>query len=154
MVHFYVSIYIHSFAKKQNVRIALENDENFEVIKTILSEYEPDYVGLCYDSGHGNLISDGLGCLESLKDRLVSVHLHDNDGSGDQHNLLFSGTVDWTRLARIIAASAYAKCVSMETTMVNASISKEEVFLARAQETGEKLARTIQEQRSSFHERP
>ncbi|KKN76715.1 hypothetical protein LCGC14_0366860, partial [marine sediment metagenome] len=42
-----------------------------------------------------------------------------NDGSGDQHNLPFSGTVDWPRLVRTIAESSYVKPLSLEVTMGN-----------------------------------
>ena len=132
------------------VRIALENlspTESFDTIEEVLSQYGPEYVGLCYDSGHGNISGHGLNRLERLKDRLISLHLHDNDASGDQHKLLFSGTVDWPRLAGIVARSSYTKWVSMETTMGNTGIADETEFLARALETGTAFARMIDERR-------
>ena len=85
-------------ARALGVRLALENG-SIEAIGQVLAEHSPDYLGLCYDCGHGNLIADGLSQLEALRGRLISVHLHDNDGSADQHNLLFTGTVDWEKLA-------------------------------------------------------
>jgi len=137
---------LEPFASERNVRIAIENG-NFEAVRKLLSEYDPDYAGLCYDCGHGNMIPDGLDHLEAIKDRLISVHLHDNDGKSDQHKLLFSGTVDWERLARIMARSAYTKCVSMETTMGRTGIDDEGVFLAKAFETGTTFARMIAEEK-------
>jgi len=139
---------LESFAKERNVRIAIENG-NFEAIRKLFSEYPPDYIGLCYDSGHGNMDADGLDYLESLKDRLISVHLHDNDGESDQHNLLFSGTINWNRLARIIAESAYNKCVSMEVTMARSGIQDEKLFLNEAFETGTRFAKMIEQSKSS-----
>jgi len=126
---------LEPFAREHGVRIALENGR-FSVIREILARYGPDYVGLCYDSGHGNVSGDGLDEAEALRDRLISIHLHDNDGTGDQHNLLFTGTVDWERLARILATSAYRKCVSLEVTLRNSGIEDEESFLQKAFETG------------------
>lgn len=140
---------LEPFARERNVRIAIENG-SFEAIHKLFSEYSPEYVGLCYDSGHGNMRADGLDHLESLKDRLISVHLHDNDGASDQHKLLFSGTVDWERLARIIAESAYTKCVSMEVTMARTGIEDEKVFLAKAFETGTRFSEMIAEERNEF----
>jgi sugar phosphate isomerase/epimerase len=137
---------IEPFARERNVRIAIENG-NFEAIRKLLSEYSLDYVGLCYDSGHGNVDADGLEHLDSLKDRLISVHLHDNDGGSDQHKLLFSGTVNWNRLACIMVESAYTKCVSMEVTMARMGIEDERIFLARAFETGIKFDQMIAEER-------
>ena len=130
---------LEPFARERGVRIAIENGL-LALIRKVLAEYAPDYIGLCYDSGHGNVSKDGLDQLESLKDRLISVHLHDNDSTGDQHNLLFTGTVDWPRLARLIAQSAYRKCVSMELSQPRSGIADENIFLARAREVGERFA--------------
>jgi len=129
-------------ARQLNVRIALENGK-FPAIREVLSAYDPGYLGLCYDSGHGNLDGIGLDQLTVLKDRLISVHLHDNNGQKDQHKPLFSGTIDWARLARILAESAYRKCVSMEVTMGNAGIADEKEFLRLAYETGTRFSRMI-----------
>ena len=89
----------------------------------------------------------GLDHLDAFHDRLISVHLHDNDGTGDQHNLLFSGTEDWPRLARLLAHSAYTKCVSIEVMMRNSGIDEERAFLAKAFETGTRFASMVDEQR-------
>jgi sugar phosphate isomerase/epimerase len=130
-------------ATARGVRIAIENTSNFPVVERLLGEYAPGFLGLCYDSGHGNLDGTGLDRLEKLKDRLVSVHLHDNDGTGDQHKLPFSGTVDWDRLVRIMGVSAYAGPVSLEVVMRNAGISDEGTFLARAFEAGTRLSAMV-----------
>lgn len=125
---------------KHGVRIAIENGI-FRDIRILLSEYRPGFLGLCYDSGHGNVSGNGLEELEGLKERLISVHLHDNKGPTDEHNLLFSGTIDLPRLAGIIRASSYTGCVSMEVNMKRAAdISDEGEFLAKARETGERFS--------------
>ena len=139
---------IEPFAREYNVRIAIENGK-FEAISKLLSEYGPEYLGLCYDCGHGNITgANGLDNLEILKDRLISVHLHDNDGNGDQHQILFMGTVDWKRLAKIIAKSSYKKPVSMEVTMGRSGIPDEMEFLAKAFETGTTFAGMIAEHKA------
>ena len=104
-----------------------------------LGAYGPEFAGLCYDSGHGNLFPRGLDRLAGLSDRLISVHLHDNQGEGDDHNLPYSGTVDWDRLMEIVGRSAYAKWVSEEVSMRKAGIAEEPAFLARAFEAARKL---------------
>ncbi len=129
-------------ARGYGVRIALENG-SLPVIAEWLALYPPDYLGLCYDSGHGNLVPDGLAQLERLKERLICVHLHDNDGTADQHNLIFSGTVDWTRLAHILASSAYKKPISSESNMARSGIADEATFLARAFVAGTRLATLV-----------
>jgi sugar phosphate isomerase/epimerase len=136
---------LEPFVRTRGVRIAIENTNNFDAIAQLLSEYDANYLGLCYDSGHGNMSKTGLEHLEILKDSLISVHLHDNDGSSDQHMLPFSGTTDWRRLARIIAASAYTEPVSMEVSIRNAKIEDEEDFLKQAFEAGKCLSLMINE---------
>jgi sugar phosphate isomerase/epimerase len=135
---------LDEFARERGVRIAIENG-NFEAIRTLLSEYDQSYLGLCYDSGHGNVDGHGLDQLVSLKERLISVHLHDNDSNGDQHNLLFSGTVNWERLAEIIAGSAYKKCANLEVSMRNSGVEDEVEFLGLAFETGMQFSKMIKD---------
>ena len=130
-------------ARKRGVRIAIENGD-WALIPEILQAYPPDAIGLCYDSGHGNLVRDGLAKLDAVKDRLISVHLHDNDGTGDQHRLPFSGTVDWPRLATILARSSYTKCLSLESNMGKEPPSSEEDYLARAFAAAERLTRMVE----------
>ena len=97
-------------ARSRRVRLAIENTgrDSFDAIERVFALYGPEVLGLCYDSGHGNVAGNGLDRLDRAKDRLIAVHLHDNDGSADQHKLVFDGTVDWPRLARILAASPYS----------------------------------------------
>jgi sugar phosphate isomerase/epimerase len=137
-------------AQKQRVRMAIENLPNphfFEMIKKLFGSYGPDYLGLCYDSGHGQLMDDGLDNLAMVKDRLIAVHLHDNDGTSDQHGLPFTGQVDWTRLARLIAQSSYTKCLSQEVVMRHTGINNEAVFLKKAFAAGTKLTKTVEQYR-------
>lgn len=143
---------LESVARRAGVRIAIENGE-WPTIRALLGEYGPDFLGLCYDSGHGNLGGDGLTELEALKDRLISVHLHDNCGTADEHRLPFSGTVDWDRLAKILASSAYTKCISMESTLAREEIACQEEFLARAFAAGSRLTEMVARARSDGAER-
>ena len=131
-------------AREHGVRIAIENGL-FPVITRLLGEYAPDYLGLCYDCGHGNLEPDGLDQLEQLRDRLISVHLHDNDGNSDQHLPPFTATVDWARLASIMAHSAYRKPVSMESAMHHSGIENEGVFLAKCYDAGRRITEMVAE---------
>jgi len=130
-------------AEACGVRIAIENG-HFAEIRRVLDRYDEGYVGLCYDCGHGNMIPDGLDQLDALKHRLIAVHLHDNNGREDQHKIPFTGTVDWRRLMRIIAESAYDKWLSLEVSLRNTGIQDEAHFLARSYDAGAKLTEMLQ----------
>lgn len=96
--------------EKYSVRIAVENgfSDTFELIGRIMRDYPEKCFGITYDSGHGNVAeAKGMDRLEPFKNRLQALHLNDNDGSGDQHQPPFCGTVDWDRLADLVAASSY-----------------------------------------------
>ena len=108
------------------MRIALENTpgDTFEAHSELFRRYPVDIIGLCYDSGHGNIRDargecHGLEHLEEHLDRLMALHLNDNDGSGDQHMPPFYGTVDWTRLVGDIRRSAYPRMLSFELSILN-----------------------------------
>jgi sugar phosphate isomerase/epimerase len=120
-------------ARSLGVRIAIENlndPGHWAVVTRILESYPPDYVGLCYDSGHGNKGEDGLSQLEVLKDRLIAVHLHDNNGLADQHLIPFTGTLDWERLAGILPRTSYDGPINIETMMHHTGLTDEDEFLA------------------------
>lgn len=136
---------IEPVARGCGVRIAFENrgHDDFRQLRRLFDLYDAGYAGLCYDAGHGNLGGRGPDHLEETRNRLLSVHLHDNDGTADRHGIPFTGTVDWERLAGIVARSAYGKCVSLESNMRGTPGMSEETFLARAREAGERLARMI-----------
>jgi sugar phosphate isomerase/epimerase len=117
------------------VRIALENGftpQSWIPITKVCDGYGPELVGFCYDSGHGNMSGDGLDQLDEHSDRLIAVHLHDNDSTTDQHALPFMGTVDWTRLTRLIAASGYKKWVNLELSQQRSGYEDETAFLRDA----------------------
>ena len=131
-------------ARQHGIRIAIENEDEFATPRQLLSEYPPEYLGLCYDSGHGNIANRrGLDELATLTDRLIAVHLHDNDGTGDQHKLMFTGTVDWVRLAGLIARSSYRQCVSSEAVLGNTGLTDEAEFLAQAFVAGNRFTAMI-----------
>jgi sugar phosphate isomerase/epimerase len=136
---------LEGYCADRGVRIAVENrpHDEFDGIAELFSEYGEGFLGLCYDTGHGNIGGQGLGHLDAFKERLISVHLHDNDGSEDQHNLLFSGTVDWGEVARIIAASPYREPLTFETDMKFAEDEDEAEFLAVVYRDGLKFRAMI-----------
>ncbi len=131
------------YARERSVRIAFENlnPSNHSTLEEILATYSPSEVGICYDPGHGNIDGGGLDFAVAVQDRLIAFHLNDNDSSADQHNLIFSGGVDWNRLAGIIAASAYDKeYMTIEIVLPkdpeNIYAGDEAGFLSQALESG------------------
>ncbi len=143
---------LQPYANALNVKIAVENGE-FSILKKIFDDYSPNFIGLCYDSGHGNMLKNNQG-LENLnlhKERLISVHLHDNNGLNDLHNPLFTGTVNWKKLAEIIAESAYKKPLSLEVTILNSKFKNNIDFLNDSFKSGNKLTEMVKEYQSRIN---
>ncbi len=125
--------------EKLGLLIALENmpGDTFEYIRTLLEEYPESRLGITYDSGHGN-IAEGMGMdfLAPLRGRLQALHLHDNDGSGDQHRAPFTGTVDWERMVRMIVDSSYVnRPASFELSMRGSPYFEPELENEQKEET-------------------
>ena len=76
-------------AEKLEVTLALENvfDEGPETLKKLLEEINSSHCGFCFDTGHWLIYSKKKWeeWIELLGERLVEVHLHDNNGEEDQH---------------------------------------------------------------------
>jgi sugar phosphate isomerase/epimerase len=135
-------------ARAHDVMLALENlpSDNSLAIEKVLTRYPPDYIGICYDTGHGNCSGSGLELLERFRHRLLALCVHDNDGTTDQHGLPFTGTVDWQALASLVAGSPYLGCLSMGGMLCQSTLT-ERAFLARAFEAGSRLTHMIEEAR-------
>ena len=95
----------------------------------VLRAFESPFLRFCYDSGHANLMTQGVraGTLcdwveapwlksgitpvadsfDELRPYLVTCHLHDNGGAGDDHNLPNAPgcTIDWPSLKQWLLAS-------------------------------------------------
>ena len=98
-------------AERCHCPIAIENHPrgSWQVLNALFDAYPSPWFGLCYDSGHGHVPggSDQLAMLNARKNRLLAIHLHDNDSSMDQHQPPGFGTLDWEPVLTAIAESSY-----------------------------------------------
>lgn len=136
--------------RQLGIRLAFENmgSDDFRFLRKLLAEYGPDTVGICYDCGHGNIRERlGLDHLETVKDRLIAVHIHDNDGTKDHHWVPFTGNVDFPRLADILARSSYKGCISMESNVKSTAEPARPTFVADAYRAGLRLAAMVADAR-------
>jgi len=103
--------------EKLGVRAAVENlpwtTHEDAFLDVLLGEFPPSFLGFCYDSGHA-VISRQAHLLARHIDRLLVTHLHDNDGSADQHRLPGEGKADWQEIVRILKRSAYRGTLNLE----------------------------------------
>lgn len=92
-------------ASEYGIVLALENlppgylGESPEEIISLLDGIDRTTVGVCFDSGHANLCGHFTQYASALLPLAVHTHLHDNDGSGDQHKFPGEGNIDWREFA-------------------------------------------------------
>lgn len=86
--------------EKNNVFLAIENIDYQQPILDIFKNINHPYLKFCYDSGHNNCFDRDFDYLSNFGDKLICLHLHDNNGLRDQHTLNRFGTINWTALAQ------------------------------------------------------
>lgn len=121
-------------AGKKGVKLALENGQQRpydEVLIGLLEEYRDAPVGFCYDSGHENVQGRCFALLEQFGHRLLTVHIHDNEGT-DAHLLPYEGNIDWNRFRQVLAATGYAGNIHLESSTWKSRFKDPAEFLAEA----------------------
>jgi sugar phosphate isomerase/epimerase len=95
--------HLNLFAKERGVQILLENIPSAlsspEHIQLFLNYTRLD-LKVCFDTGHAHLAGGVQPAFQTLRDRIATVHIHDNHGEKDQHLLPFEGTIDWVQTFR------------------------------------------------------
>ena len=98
-------------AEKNNIIIALENNVIMNLgidcaeLADFIDTFDSPFLGACFDSGHANAVSDVLESFDALSRHVVTAHLHDNDGTGDQHRMPYEGNIPWGELMKKLSAA-------------------------------------------------
>ena len=79
------------------VKLAIENTRVARPVCYLLDNLHDEFFGFCWDSGHENFCSPEIDFLSLYGNRLIAMHLHDNDGTNDMHWNLFhpKSTMKW-----------------------------------------------------------
>lgn len=113
-------------ARKQGVTLALENSErsSHKLFQTPqdFARIEQTDLRIVLDVGHfwthGITLRDALA-FGDLAQRLVEIHLHDNDGSGDQHLALGRGTIDFADVFAVLKERSFTGVYTVEAKTVD-----------------------------------
>ncbi len=98
------------FARQRGVQILLENIPNglssAEKLQHFIGVTHLD-LNFVFDVGHAHIAGSIEGEFDTMKDRIRSTHVHDNDGIADKHLFPFlaeGGTVDWKKTMRLLTS--------------------------------------------------
>ena len=99
----------------KSISLAFENvrKDDHLILKEYFETYSPEFVGLCYDSGHANIFGN-LGEIMLLGERLIVTHLNDNKGAKDDHQYPGWGTIDWEKVTSWLSETNYKKPWNLE----------------------------------------
>ncbi len=117
------------FCEKYNVPLALENlSRNAKTLEETFKNVESDYLKFCWDVGHNNAFTPDIDFATIYRDKLITLHLHDNLGAyvedeiykeigytniyktnegrtynPDMHTLNKYGNINWVEVAKRLA---------------------------------------------------
>lgn len=126
-----------------------------ERIDRINEKYRAQVMGFCFDTGHANLVGiDFEEFIAALGDRLKTLHIHDNDGISDLHQVPFTfaktrenkSSTDWEGFVRGLQDIRFQGTLSFETAPVLSAFPKamKQDTLAFIARIGEYFAGEIQ----------
>ena len=110
------------FARKHDVEIAIENVpepppflmKNVDDFSRFYNELGED-IGLTLDVAHANLNNEIQEFITHFSDKIVHVHVSDNDGTSDSHLGIGYGNIDWESVAKVIKEVGYSNVVMLES---------------------------------------
>lgn len=105
-------------AERLGVKLLLENvyEKLPNVHLALFDAIESDHFGFCFDVGHHNVFGEGTvkEWLDSLGDKLMEIHLHDNNGEVDTHSAIGKGNVDFVELFNVIKEKKLEPVITLE----------------------------------------
>lgn len=140
-------------AEKCGIVLCIENAYNIcntaDKLVAIAKHFDSPYLGVCYDSGHANLMHPNFkNCntpsvdfywyghdkvewddkmLEKMLPYVACCHLQDNDGIGDKHWLPGKGNIDWAHIMGLLNQAPRLKSFQCESIPVRENIAIREL---------------------------
>jgi sugar phosphate isomerase/epimerase len=106
------------FAKQRGVTIALENTPSELgaplTLQNFIKETHLNDLRFCFDTGHANIEGGIPAAFESMREKVVTTHVHDNDGEDDEHLMPYEGKIDWAATLQLFAEAPHALPIVLE----------------------------------------
>lgn len=124
----------HSIGKHLVEGPCCDATKAIERIDRFNDKYGAEILGFCFDTGHANLVGlDFEKFIGTLGNRLKVLHVHDNDGVRDMHQIPFTFTrnrenlsaTDWDGFLKGLRKIRYEGVISFETAPVLSAFPRE-----------------------------
>lgn len=122
-------------AEQYNITICFENlpfnhlpINNCKQILEFVKWVNRDCFKVCLDTGHALVSHEQPGEAVRMigKEYLRTLHVHDNDGTGDYHKLPGDGIADWEDFGKALNEIGFDGALSLETMVRGKDLSLEE----------------------------
>ena len=108
--------------RKEGVEIAIENVpepypfvmKNVQDFSRFYNELDDD-IGMVLDVAHANLNRQIQDFVRQFPEKIVNIHVSDNDGVHDSHLGIGYGTIDWESVAKEIKKAEYGNVIMLES---------------------------------------
>ena len=101
---------------------------NPEETKAMIQDVNRENLRLTLDVGHANML--GTNAIEefvtSLHDKILLIHIHDNDGKRDQHQVIGEGTIDFHQLISLLVHAGVDAPLCIESSSLNDLVKSKE----------------------------
>ena len=84
------------------------------IIADLVEKVDSDWFGWCFDVGHAWCCGYAPDVLKECDVIPMSLHIQDNDGTGDQHLIPGDGTIDWNVFTQTLREIGYLGDCVME----------------------------------------
>jgi len=108
--------------RKEGVEIAIENvPEPHPFILKSVQDFSRFYdelnddIGLVLDVAHANLSRQIQDFLRQFSEKIVHMHVSDNDGAYDLHLGIGYGSIDWESVAKAVKEAKYGNVIMLES---------------------------------------
>lgn len=93
---------IDRISSDYGMTVALENMPSFpfmlgQTVEEMKQLLDGTNLSMCFDIGHANTTKQIQPIISEFKDRIVNVHIHDNNGEHDEHLTLGEGNIDFKK---------------------------------------------------------
>jgi len=119
--------YLAKVAEEFKVKLCIENMQERENkdprrlgafiydLNELIDSIGSESIGICFDTSHANVTGlDMYNAINECGKRLMATHISDNDGSGDQHKLLYGGNIDWKKVISGLKDISYNMAFNLE----------------------------------------
>ena len=106
-------------AEPIGIRVAVEVIPNplsdpASLVALLERDLDAPRTGICLDIGHAFLMGDVIDAIETVSEHLITTHVHDNKGKGDDHLVPFDGRINWDAALMTLQKVGYDGTYLME----------------------------------------